>query len=196
MLHQIKINKIKANPNNPRLIKGDKFKKLVQSIKDFPEMLKLRPIVVNKEMVVLGGNMRLKACIDAGLKEIWIAKAWDLTPEQENEFIIKDNSNFGDWDWDILANIWDTKELKDWGIDVWQPEEQIDYSVLDDIDLDQEIQTMYDQTKKSIILEYPAENFEPVKKLYDELKNKGADLQDSFYKAMQNYEIVKRMEKL
>tara|TARA_R110002020_G_scaffold190290_1_gene389788 strand:+ start:7934 stop:8524 length:591 start_codon:yes stop_codon:yes gene_type:complete len=196
MIHQIKIHKVKANPNNPRLIKGDKFKKLVQSIKDFPEMLKLRPIVVNKEMVVLGGNMRLKACIDAGLKEIWVAKAWELTPEQENEFIIKDNSNFGDWDWDILANIWDTKQLKDWGIDVWQPEEQIDYSVLDDIDLDQEIQTMYDQTKKSIILEYPAENFEPVKKLYDELKNKGADLQDLFYKAMQNYEIVKRMEKL
>jgi len=197
MLHQIKIHKIKANPNNPRLIKGDKFKKLVQSIKDFPEMLKLRPIVVNKEMVVLGGNMRLKACIDAGLKEIWIAKAWDLTPEQENEFIIKDNSNFGDWDWDILANIWDTKELKDWGIDVWQPEEQIDYSVLDDIDLDQEIQTMYDQTKKSIILEYSTEVYEDkVKKVYEKLKNEGADLSDLFYKAMQNYEIVKRMEKL
>ena len=189
MIHQIKIHKIKANPNNPRLIKGDKFKKLVQSIKDFPEMLKLRPIVVNKKMVVLGGNMRLKACIDAGLKEIWVAKAWELTPEQENEFIIKDNSNFGDWDWDILANIWDNQKLNDWGIDVWQPEEQIDYSVLDDIDLDEEIQTMYDQTKKAIILEYSTEVYEDkVRKVYEKLKNKGVNLQELFYKAMQNYD--------
>jgi hypothetical protein len=117
MLHQVKTYKIKANPNNPRLIKGNKFKKLVQSIKDFPEMLKLRPIVVNKDMIVLGGNMRLKACIDAGLKDVWIAKAWELTPEQEKEFIIKDNVGFGEWDWDVLANEWDMKELEDWGLD-------------------------------------------------------------------------------
>ena len=142
MLHQIKINKIKANPNNPRLIKGDKFKKLVQSIKDFPEMLKLRPIVVNKEMVVLGGNMRLKACIDAGLKEIWIAKAWDLTPEQENEFIIKDNVGFGDWDWDVLANEWDVKELENWGLEGFPFEEDVleaeedDYSEPDNMQVD------------------------------------------------------------
>jgi len=117
MLHQVKTYKIKANPNNPRLIKGNKFRKLVQSIKDFPEMLKLRPIVVNKEMIVLGGNMRLKACIDAGLKEVWIAKAWELTPEQEQEFIVKDNSSFGEWDWDVLANEWDIKSLENWGVE-------------------------------------------------------------------------------
>ena len=122
MLHQVKTYKIKANPNNPRLIKDNKFKKLVQSIKDFPEMLKLRPIIVNKEMTVLGGNMRLKACIDAGLKEVWIVKAQELTPEQEKEFIIKDNVGFVDWDWDILANEWEPVELKEWSLDVWQPE--------------------------------------------------------------------------
>jgi len=187
MLHQVKVEKIKSNPNNPRVIKGNKFKKLVQSIKDFPEMLKLRPIVVNKEMIVLGGNMRLKACIDAGLKEVWIAKAWELTPEQEQEFIVKDNSSFGEWDWDVLANEWETNDLKDWGIDVWQPEEEIDYGVLDEIDLEEEIQTMYDQTKKSIILEYPAKDFEPIKKLYDDLKAKEVNLSDLFYKAMQQY---------
>ena len=187
MLHQVKINEIKTNPNNPRLIKGNKFEKLVRSIKDFPEMLKLRPIVVNKEMMVLGGNMRLKACIEAGLKEVWIAKAWELTPEQEKQFIVKDNVGFGEWDWDILANGWDTKKLKDWGIDVWQPEEEIDYSVLDEIDLEEEIQTMYDQTKKSIILEYPAKDFEPIKKMYDELKAKEVNLSDLFYQAMQKY---------
>jgi len=118
MLHQVKTYKIKSNPNNPRLIKGDKFKKLVKSIKEFPEMLKLRPIVVNKEMIVLGGNMRLKACIDAGLKEVWIAKAEELTPEQEQEFIVKDNSNFGEWDWDVLANEWDVDKLNEWGLDL------------------------------------------------------------------------------
>tara|TARA_R100000656_G_scaffold87541_1_gene63627 strand:+ start:1021 stop:1563 length:543 start_codon:yes stop_codon:yes gene_type:complete len=133
MIHQIKINKVKANPNNPRLIKDFKFKKLVQSIKDFPEMLKLRPIVVNKDMVVLGGNMRLKACIDAGLKEVWVAKAWELTPEQENEFIIKDNSNFGEWDWDILANSWDAELLKDWGIDVWINNENIEHPSFEEL---------------------------------------------------------------
>jgi DNA modification methylase len=114
----IKISEIKSNPNNPRLIKDDKFKKLVKSIQEFPEMLKLRPIVVNNEMIVLGGNMRLKACIEAGLKEVYILKADDLTEEQQKEFIVKDNVGFGEWDWDILANEWDTEKLQDWGLDL------------------------------------------------------------------------------
>jgi hypothetical protein len=139
-------------------------------------------------MGILGGNMRYKACQQLGLKDVWIIKAENLTEKQMQQFVIKDNVGFGEWDWDILANSWDTKELKDWGIDVWQPEEAIDYSVLDEVDLEDEIQTMYDQTKKSIILEYPAADFEPIKKLYDELKNKGINLSDLFYKAMQKYE--------
>jgi len=188
MIEKVKINKIFANPVNPRTIKENKFKKLVNSIKEFPEMLKLRPIVVNSEMGILGGNMRYKACEQLGLKEVWIIKAENLTEKQMQQFVIKDNVGFGEWDWDILANSWDTKELKDWGIDVWQPEEVIDYSILDEIDLDDEIQTMYDQTKKSIILEYPAADFEPIKKIYDDLKNKGINLSDLFYKAMQKYE--------
>jgi len=188
MIEKVKINKIFANPVNPRTIKENKFKKLVNSIKEFPEMLKLRPIVVNSEMGILGGNMRYKACEQLGLKEVWIIKAENLTEKQMQQFVIKDNVGFGEWDWDILANSWDTKELKDWGIDVWQPEEVIDYSILDEIDLDDEIQTMYDQTKKSLILEYPAADFEPIKKIYDDLKNKGINLSDLFYKAMQKYE--------
>jgi len=112
----VKISEIKSNPNNPRLIKDDKFKKLVKSIQEFPEMLKLRPIVVNNEMIVLGGNMRLKACIEAGLKEVYILKADDLTEEQQKEFIVKDNVGFGEWDWDILANKWDTEKLENWGL--------------------------------------------------------------------------------
>ena len=94
---------IRENPNNPRLIKDDKFKKLVQSIKDFPQMLAIRPIVVNADMIVLGGNMRLKACKEAGLKEVPIIKASSLTPEQQREFIIKDNVGFGEYDWAFIS---------------------------------------------------------------------------------------------
>jgi ParB-like chromosome segregation protein Spo0J len=115
-IEDVKISSIKLNDKNPRLIKDDKFKKLVKSIQDFPEMLKIRPIVVNNDMVVLGGNMRLRACKEAGLKIVPIIKADDLTPEQQNEFVIKDNVGFGEWDWDILANEWDSELLGEWGL--------------------------------------------------------------------------------
>lgn len=118
MIEKWKVSEVKTNPNNPRIIKDDKFKKLVQSIKDFPEMLELRPIVVNNDGVVLGGNMRLKACKEAGLKEVPVIKASELTEEQQKEFIIKDNVGFGEWDWEDLANNWDAEELTDWGLDL------------------------------------------------------------------------------
>jgi hypothetical protein len=118
IIQKIKIDQVKPNESNPRVIKDDKFKKLVKSIQDFPEMLELRPIIVNEDMAVLGGNMRLKACIEAGLKEVPIIKASDLTDEQQKEFIIKDNVGFGEWDWDILANEWDTESLEEWGLDL------------------------------------------------------------------------------
>ena len=116
----IKISKVKANPDNPRLIKDIKFKKLVNSIKEFPKMLELRPIVVNDDMIVLGGNMRLKACKEAGLKEVYVVKASELTAREQREFTIKDNVGFGEWDWDIIANEWNTVELENWGMDSWQ----------------------------------------------------------------------------
>jgi len=112
-----KISDIKLNPNNPRLIKDDKFKKLVQSIKDFPEMLTIRPIVVNKDMIILGGNMRYRACKEAGIKEIPIIIT-DLSEDKQREFLIKDNTSGGEWDWDMLANEWDTDELEEWGLDL------------------------------------------------------------------------------
>jgi len=115
---KVKINSIKTNPKNPRLIKDDKFKKLVNSIKEFPQMLELRPIVVDENNIILGGNMRHKACIEAGLKEVYIVQAKDLTELQKDEFIVKDNVGFGEWDWDILANEWDTDKLQDWGLDL------------------------------------------------------------------------------
>lgn len=118
MIEKVKIDEVKANPNNPRLIKDDKFRKLVKSINEFPEMLKLRPIIVNSDMIALGGNMRLRACKEAGLKEVYIIKASNLNEAQQAEFIIKDNVGFGEWDWDMIANQYDEDELKDWGLDL------------------------------------------------------------------------------
>lgn len=114
----VKLSEVKNNPNNPRTLKDDKFHKLVKSIKEFPQMLEIRPIVVNDDMIVLGGNMRLKACKEAGLKEVHIIKASNLTEEQQKQFIIKDNVGFGEWDWGMLANEWESEQLEDWGLDL------------------------------------------------------------------------------
>lgn len=138
----MKLSDIKPNPSNPRIIKDDKFTKLVQSIKDFPQMLEIRPIVVNSDNIVLGGNMRLRACKEAGLKEIPVIKADTLTPEQQAEFIIKDNVGFGEWDWEMLANEWEAEQLNEWGLDV--PDfavtdleaEEDDYEIPDEIKTD------------------------------------------------------------
>ena len=181
---KIETSKLKLNPNNPRTINKNKFDKLKKSIVEFPKMLELRPIVVDEDFVVLGGNMRLQALKELGIKETFYIKKDDLTPEEKKQFIIKDNASFGDWDWDSLANEWEAKELKEWGIDVWQPEKEIDYSILDEINLDEEIQTMYEQTKKSIILEYPAEGFDEIKQLYEKLKAQEIDMPNLFHESM------------
>ena len=117
-IEYVDIKAIKANPNNPRVIKDDKFKKLVKSIKDFPKMLEIRPIVVNDDMIVLGGNMRLKAIKEVGINKVPIIKASDLTEDQQREFIIKDNVGFGEWDWEMIANEWDAEQITDWGLDI------------------------------------------------------------------------------
>tara|TARA_A100001011_G_C14248339_1_gene816656 strand:+ start:644 stop:1090 length:447 start_codon:yes stop_codon:yes gene_type:complete len=121
----VNIEEIKPNPNNPRLVNVAKFEKLKQSITDFPQMLKLRPIVIDNDGFILGGNMRYKALIELGHKQVHVIKADELTEEQKKEFIVKDNLSFGDWDFDILANEWDSVELEDWGLDVWQNEDDV-----------------------------------------------------------------------
>ena len=120
MIKNVNIAEIKPNDQNPRYISDSKFKKLVKSIKDFPEMLEVRRLVVDENMVVLGGNMRLKAIKSAGIFDVPIDQVTGWTEEQKKEFIIKDNLAFGEWDWDILANEWNTKILSDWGLEVWQ----------------------------------------------------------------------------
>lgn len=119
------INTIKENPHNPRTITEEKFRKLVKSLKEFPEMLEARPIVVDKDNIVLGGNMRLKAAREAGLTEVPIYRS-EWSHDKSSEFIIKDNVGFGEWDWDMLGNEWDVYPLTEWGLDVWTPEEEVE----------------------------------------------------------------------
>ncbi len=162
---KLKINELKPNQNNPRIIKDFKFKKLVQSIKDFPEMLELRPIVVDEDMTILGGNMRYRASIEAGLKEVYVKIAKGLSENQKKEFIVKDNVGFGEWDWDILANEWDSIKLEDWGLEL-KIEEQID-----NLEEDEEI-----ELPQSVQLEPPKEYViilcEPNSVEWEELKMK------------------------
>jgi N6-adenosine-specific RNA methylase IME4 len=126
----LQLSSIKKNPSNPRIIKDEKFARLKKSVKEFPQMMELRPIIVDESGMVLGGNMRLEALKALGHKEIpdeWVKRASELTEEQKKEFIVKDNSGFGEWDWDLLANEWSDYPLVDWGVDIpedWANSEQ------------------------------------------------------------------------
>jgi hypothetical protein len=126
---KIKLSDIKPNPGNPRVIKDARFASLLRSIQEFPKMLSLRPMVIDAEGYVLGGNMRLRALQELGYKEIpddWVRRADDLTEEERQRFIIADNVGFGDWDWESLANDWDAEDLAAWGLEVpgWHGDEQ------------------------------------------------------------------------
>jgi ParB-like chromosome segregation protein Spo0J len=157
----VKTKDIIPNTENPRIIKDDKFKKLVQSIKDFPEMLEIRPIVVNNEMMILGGNMRLKAIQEIGIKEVPIIKAENLTEQQQREFLIKDNVGFGEWDWDALANDWNPEELNQWGLDV--------PLLLDGVEPDD----ISDKIKESFRIEILCKDEESQEKTYNKLIEEG-----------------------
>lgn len=161
----LKINKVQPNPENPRVIKDHKYKALVKSIKEFPKMLEIRPIVVNSDMIILGGNMRLRACQEAGLKDIPVIIAKELTESEQREFTIKDNVSFGEWDWDALANDWDDSELNDWGLDVWKKAEEIDYSILNGDDLSSDLSDMTKNIKKAIQIEFEMEHYEAAQEL-------------------------------
>jgi ParB-like chromosome segregation protein Spo0J len=173
-IKNVKLSEVKSNPNNPRIIKDDKFTKLVKSIKEFPKMLEIRPIVVNADMIVLGGNMRLKACKEAGLKEVPVIFAHDLTEDEQKQFIIKDNVGFGEWDWNMLANEWEPELLEDWGLEVWKPAPEIDYSILDDENLEEELGDMADGVRKAIQIEFEPEHYEEAFELVKFWREQGA----------------------
>jgi DNA modification methylase len=144
-MQRVPIGTIKNNPNNPRVIKDDKFKKLVQSIKDLPEMAEVRPVVVNTDMVVLGGNMRLKAMREAGWKDVPI-QVVDWDEDKQRQFIIKDNVSGGEWDWEMLANEWDTEELQEWGLDL------PDFDNGKELEAEEDDYEMPDQVQTDIVL--------------------------------------------
>jgi len=172
---KVKRQEIKINPNNPRLIKDNKFRQLIKSVEDLPQMLEMRPIIVDEDMVILGGNMRFQACTRAGLTEVPIIQYTETYHETTDsyikhnktykeacdEIVIKDNVGFGEWDWDILANEWDNNEIVEWGLDVWQPEEEAkqDFNDISDkisdtnkieveLDSERELEALYEKLTK------------------------------------------------
>jgi ParB-like chromosome segregation protein Spo0J len=166
----VKIERIKANPKNPRILKDSKYNSLKKSLEDFPEMLQKRPLVVftdkDDKFVVLGGNMRFKVAKELGFKELPIILADDWTEEQKTQFLIKDNVNYGDWDWDALANEWDSLELTDWGLDIPNFKiDDIDYSILEDENLDEEINEMANGVKKAIQIEFELGDYSEAQEL-------------------------------
>ena len=173
MIKKVKISEVKKNPANPRLIKDYKYSKLVKSLKEFPQMLELRPIVVDKDMVILGGNMRYRASVDAGLNEVWIKIADNLTEKQKKEFIIKDNTSFGEWDWDLLANEWNPGQINDWGLDLpkvyFEDEEE---PQLDKDIFDHELDTYINAKIKQITLFFNSEEYEKAVKDLETIRQK------------------------
>ena len=190
----VKISKVKPNENNPRLIKDSKFKKLVTSITQSPAFMELNPLKVDENMRILGGNMRYKACLELNMKEVQInvftkehADTNNIArkkngikeatyEEQCKEFIIKDNVGYGEHDWDILANQWDNVQLKDWGMDVWQPEEDVDYSILDDLDLDETIEDKEAGVKRAIMIEFNPKHYDQANELITQARKDGKDV--------------------
>ena len=160
----MKLKDIKPNPNNPRVLRDDKFQKLKQSIQEFPKMLSLRPIVIDENNIVLGGNQRYHALKDLGFTDLddsCVKYANDLTEEEKKRFIIADNVAFGEWDWETLANDWEVVDLEAWGLEIPQfKAPDVDYSILDDDDVTQQLEDMTDGVKKAIQIEFEAEHYE------------------------------------
>jgi hypothetical protein len=149
----IKLSTIKVNPDNPRIIKDEKFRKLVNSIEEFPKMMKLRPIVVDGNNMVLGGNMRLKALQELKYKEIpddWIKRADELTEDEKKRFIVADNVGFGEWEWDSLQADWNVEDLEAWGVDLpqWDLGHEANNMTDEDVDLEEEFKIIGAQSDK------------------------------------------------
>ena len=190
MKQQVKISKVKGNPKNPRIIKNDKFNKLKNSIKTLPNYMKLRPVIVDEDMMVLGGNMRLKASIDLGKKEIWTdvftqADCDDMNKiaiEEKREtktyleycdaIIIKDNVSSGDWEWDMLANEWNSVQLAEWGLDVWQNEDDLE---------EPDFNELTDSNSKDAVIKITFKNEEHLEDAEKEIANIVSKYEKAFY---------------
>lgn len=173
----MKLSDIKPNPDNPRIIRDAKFEQLKKSIKEFPAMLELRPMVVDADNVVLGGNMRLRALQDLGYTEIpeaWVKRAEELTEEEKRRFIIVDNVGYGEWDWETIANDWDADEVREWGLDVpgFRNENEDYEREIDSGNLDASGDSYLNSALRQIVLVYDIDTH---KKTLDHLRNIGID---------------------
>lgn len=168
----IDINKIKKNPDNPRLIKDSQYQTLIRSIKEFPEMLKLRPLVLDESNTILGGNMRYEACRELGIKEIPVIYAKGLTDKQKKEFIIKDNLSYGEWDYAMLANDWDYHELDTWGLTLPNFDIPNEDELLHNEEVDKILEDSNNETRKSLLIEFNLEDYEKAKNIIENIRNK------------------------
>lgn len=183
---RVKRSEIRVNLNNPRIIKDNKFKKLIKSVEDLPQMLEMRPIIVDEGMVILGGNMRYQACVRAGITEVPVIQYTKAEHEKTGtkksyeevcqEIVIKDNVGFGEWDWDILGNEWDNVKLGEWGLDVWQPEQDVDYSILDDLDVAGALAEKETGVKRGIQIEFEPEHYDEALTLINQSRANGGNV--------------------
>ncbi len=179
-LKKMKIGDIVLNEHNPRDITEENYTKLKKSIQEFPEMLETRPLVIDEKNVVIGGNMRLRALKELGYTEIPVHQVTGWTEEQKKEFVIKDNVSFGSWDWEVLANNWDVPELRDWG--VWvpdigaEPDEDVDYGILEGEGIEGEVEAMTHQIKKAILIEFSLAGYEEAFEIIKNLRAEGKDV--------------------
>ena len=185
MIQTLPLKEIKPNPENPRSIREEKFHQLVESITNFPDMLFKRPLVVDENNVVLGGNMRLRALTAAGIHEVPVIVAEGWTEEQKREFIIKDNVSFGEWDWDALANEWGDFQLTDWGLDVWEPELDVDYGDLDG-DVEQDIELIEQGGRKAIMIDFALERYGHAAEIVSKARAEGINIGEALIETLEN----------
>jgi len=179
MIQTLPLSQIKPNPDNPRVIRDEKYRQLVKSLKEFPEMLWKRPIVVDEDYVALGGNMRLKALEELKFKEVPVIVAEGWTEEQRKQFVVKDNVSYGEWDWDMLSNTWDAVQLNDWGLHVWVPEVDADYTVLDSDEfsgIDERVTKIAESTERGIIINFPNDLYDEAYELVKEANKRKYDV--------------------
>lgn len=188
-MKKIALSKVKPNPENPRVITEEKFGELKQSLIDAPWMIELRPLTVDEDYMLLGGNMRLRALTEIGYKEVPVQVAKGLTDEQKREFIIKDNISSGSWDWDALGNTWDAVQLREWGLHVWTPEVDVDYSILDTEEfsgLDERVDEIVDATTKAIQINFLLADFDEAYNLIKVAKEEGFDVATAVLELLRN----------
>ena len=179
---KVKLKELTSNPNNPRVMRGNGFEKLLKSLKEFPSMMHARPIVVDEDGVILGGNMRAQALEELGHKEVEVYRVTGWSDQQKKEFVIKDNLNFGEWDYDVLANEWEALELESWGLDVWTPEKEIDFSLLDNAD---EVSDMADDVRRAICIDFSQDDHAVAAAIVAGLKKEGKDVGKMLLKWLQ-----------